>query len=194
MPKYLFIIHDEGDTTKITGATVRSDSFEVDTSKYKETQSIDLFNTVQELVKDTELHYKSDHSGELMIDDLKQTKIDSLSIRKMSTIQRGRLLINQRIDVVSLMGFAKFIILNNYMADAGFFITDENREEKYLEIINTNNQTLIAKLEEYLEAKDKISQDLYWYTHFSTFQDSVESASSEEKIAIAFETFNSLFN
>jgi hypothetical protein len=194
MPKYLFIIYNEGDTSRITGTTVRNDSFEVDPDLYKETQSIDFFNTVSQLVKEGELRFNSNHSGELTVDDLKQTKFDALQLKKYSILQRGRLLINQRIDVVSLMGFAKFIILNNYMADAGFFITDENREEKYLEIINANDTALISKLEEYLEAKDTISQDLYWYSHFSTFKDAVESASSEEKVDFAFETFNSLFN
>lgn len=194
MPKYLFIIYDEGDSTKITGTTVRNDSFEVDTALYRETESIDFFNTVKDLLKDTELRFDSKHSGELTVADLKQNKFDALQVKKFSTLQRGRLLINQRIDVVSLMGFAKFIILNNYMADAGFFITDENREEKYLEIINTNDQKLIGKLEEYLEAKDVISQDLYWHSHYSDFKNAVETASSEEKVELAFETFNSMFN
>lgn len=194
MPKYLFVTYDEGDTTKITGTTIRDDSFVVDPALYKETQSIDVFNTISGLVKDNEIRFSSKHSGELTIDDLKQTKLDILQVKKMAALQRGRLVINQRIDVISLIGFAKFIILNNYMADAGFFITDENREKKYLEIINTNDQILIGRLEEYLEVKDLISQDLYWYEHYSKFRDAVEYASKEEDIVSALDTFNSLFN
>ena len=73
MAKYLFVTYDEGDTTKITGTTIRDDSFVVDTALYKETQSIDVFNTISGLVKDNEIRFSSKHSGELTIDDLKQT-------------------------------------------------------------------------------------------------------------------------
>lgn len=44
------------------------------------------------------------------------------------------------------------------LADAGYFITDENREEKYIEIIETEDEQLIDMLETYLESKDEISK------------------------------------
>jgi hypothetical protein len=194
MPKYLFVIHDDVDMKRITGITVRDDSFNVDPLLYKATNSPDLFNTVSELLKSSVVRYNSNHVGELKIEDLKIEKIDPFSIKKMLTIQRGMLLINQRINILSLFGFANFIILNNYMLDAGYFITNENREQKYLEIINTTDKKLIKKLEEYLEALDVVSQDLYWYSHYREFRDAVDSASSEEQLTMAINTFNSLFN
>lgn len=194
MPHYLFVIHDEGDTKRITGTTIREESFEVDPKLYKETNSIDFFRTIKELLKKAEIRFSSNHTGELTIEDLKQTEVDPLQIKKINALEQGRYYISQRIDVISLFGFARFIILNNYMADSGFFITDENREEKYLEIINTNDQELIGRLEEYLEVKDVISQDLYWYSHFVKFKNAIESASSEEQVKESLDAFNSLFN
>jgi len=43
------------------------------------------------------------------------------------------------------------------LADRGFVITENNREEKYLEILETGDEELIDLLEEYLVIKDEIS-------------------------------------
>jgi len=43
------------------------------------------------------------------------------------------------------------------LADKGFVITENNREEKYLEILETGDEELIDLLEEYLVIKDEIS-------------------------------------
>lgn len=43
------------------------------------------------------------------------------------------------------------------LADAGYFITDKNREDKYIEIIETGKEDLIDLLEEYLLHKDQIT-------------------------------------
>lgn len=47
------------------------------------------------------------------------------------------------------------------LADKGYFITDQNREEKYIEIIETGDEELIELLEEYLIHKDEIT-NLKW--------------------------------
>lgn len=194
MPKYLFITHDTGDYKKITGTTIREDSFEVDPKLYYETQSIDFFNTVRDIIKDNEVKYPSNWAGELKLRNLIQTKYDALELKKMEVYSRGRLLINQRIDVLSLFEIVSFIVLNNYLMDKGFCITDDNREQKYLEIIETQNEELISKLEEYLESRDTLFQDLYWHEHFRKFSKAVSSATSVDEVNAAFAAFNSLFH
>lgn len=194
MAKYLLIIHDDGEYKKITGTTIRDDSFDVDPNLFYETDQVDFFNTVRELIKDNEVKYPSAWAGKVALSNLIQTKYNSLQLKKMQAIGKGNLLIVQRINVLSLLGFAKFIIINNYLANAGIFITDENREEKYLEIINTNDAALINRLEEYLEVKDVISQDLYWYDHYMKFKSDIESATEEDQVQTYLENFGSLFN
>lgn len=52
------------------------------------------------------------------------------------------------------------IIYNQSMlelADAGFIITNNNREEKYLEILETGDENLIELLEQFLILKDKLT-------------------------------------
>lgn len=194
MPKYLFVIHDDGEYKRITATTVRDDSFQVDPKLYYETDSLDLFNSVQELLKDGEVKYPSNWAGKLKIDNLIQTKYDALELKRLEYYNRAKLLLNQRIDVISLFEVITFIVLNNYLMDKGYFITDENREQKYLEIIETQDEEIISKLEEYLECRDQLSNTNYIYSHFQKFSKAIASATSVDEIEVAFTSFNSIFH
>jgi hypothetical protein len=56
-----------------------------------------------------------------------------------------------------LMDIVKFMILTNEFMSKGIFITDDNREEFYIKIIEIGEESLIGKLEEYLNMKDSIN-------------------------------------
>jgi hypothetical protein len=59
--------------------------------------------------------------------------------------------------IFHLLDLVKFMILNNEFASKGIYITDDNREESYIKIIEMEDETLIGKLEEYLNVKDSIN-------------------------------------
>ena len=56
----------------------------------------------------------------------------------------------------TLLDFVSFMQLNNKFANKGIFITDENREEKYIEIIETGEEELINELENYIKTWDEM--------------------------------------
>jgi hypothetical protein len=56
-----------------------------------------------------------------------------------------------------LLDFVGLMMLNNKFANQGIFITDDNREECYIKIIESGDESLIADLEKYLELKDKVT-------------------------------------
>jgi hypothetical protein len=58
--------------------------------------------------------------------------------------------------IFELLDLITFMLLNNKFANKGFFITDENKEEKYIEIIETCDEQLIEDLEKYIFLLDKI--------------------------------------
>jgi succinate dehydrogenase flavin-adding protein (antitoxin of CptAB toxin-antitoxin module) len=62
------------------------------------------------------------------------------------------LLIFKLMDIVSLM------LINNKFANKGIFITDDNKEESYIKIIETGDESLITDLEKYLILKDDIKK------------------------------------
>jgi hypothetical protein len=56
----------------------------------------------------------------------------------------------------TLLDFVTFMQLNNKFAAIGIFITEKNKEEKYIEIIETGDETLIEDLEQYITLLDNI--------------------------------------
>jgi archaellum biogenesis ATPase FlaH len=56
----------------------------------------------------------------------------------------------------TLLDFVTFMQLNNAFATKGIFITEKNKEEKYIEIIETGDENLIQDLEKYIMLLDNI--------------------------------------
>lgn len=54
--------------------------------------------------------------------------------------------------------YFRFAYLNNIFASKGIFITDENREESYIRILETEDDILIKHLEEYLVTLTHLNQ------------------------------------
>lgn len=71
---------------------------------------------------------------------------------KVRGIMGDDLLIFKLIDFVSLM------MINNKFLSKGIFITDDNKEECYIKIIETGDESLITDLERYLVLKDDIKK------------------------------------
>ena len=58
----------------------------------------------------------------------------------------------------TLLDFVLFMKLNNKFADLGIFITDDNREESYIKLIETGDPSLIDDLETYINLKDSLAE------------------------------------
>ena len=63
-------------------------------------------------------------------------------------------------DLLSFMlvDFVAFMMLNTEFASRGIFITDSNKEECYIKIIESGDEGLINKLEKYLSLRDSIKK------------------------------------
>jgi hypothetical protein len=118
--------------------------------------------------------------GEFEVINLEET--DFLQEVRNATISKIRMLVTP--DLAKISGFALygFIILNNDLSSAGYFITNENREEKYLEILETGNEKLIQKLEDYLNYKDEIEAIAQLERKFAAFRSEVRTAATPEEI------------
>jgi hypothetical protein len=56
----------------------------------------------------------------------------------------------------ALLDFVSLMLLNNKFASHGIFITDDNKEECYIKIIETGDDSLIEDLEKFINLKDEI--------------------------------------
>lgn len=124
---------------------------------------------------------------ETEIVDLAET--DVLQETRNAAITKARMLVTPEMSKASGIALYGFIVLNNDLAANGYFITNENREEKYLEILETGDEKLIAKLEDYLNYKDEIEAVAQLERKFSAFRNEVRSAATPEEVKKIEERF-----
>lgn len=60
--------------------------------------------------------------------------------------------------IFNLVDFVSFIILQNKFADKGIFITDTNKEQCYIKIIEQGDESLISDLERFINLLDSIRE------------------------------------
>jgi hypothetical protein len=121
-----------------------------------------------------------------IIDGVENNELESL---KESSIIKVRMLVTPELAKISGFSMYGFIVLNNDLSNVGYFITNENREEKYLEILETGDEQLIQKLEDYLNYKDEIEQLASLERKFSKFKKDIIDCDSQESIKTLEEDF-----
>ena len=126
-------------------------------------------------------------ANELIIKDT----IDEVEASKQSVRMETKQFISNRLGGLSMFTFFEFVILNNQLISKGFSITQENREEKYLEIINIGDDDLIALLEKYLECLDELSEKDFMYNSWKDFSNSLEEINSQDEIKEKLNIFHS---
>lgn len=97
-------------------------------------------------------------------------------------LRRARMIVTPELASISGLAMYGFICLNNELAEKGFFITDENRESMYLKILETGDEKLIAKLEDYLNYRDEIGRVAALHDKFEQFRKDINNSESEEEI------------
>jgi len=98
---------------------------------------------------------------------IEKTDTDLLS-KDVLHAKANQLLTHQQASISGLMMY-DYININNYLADKGYFIHDENREDMYMSILETEDEDLIDQLEIYLAARDEISRAAHFRKMYSTF-------------------------
>lgn len=67
--------------------------------------------------------------------------------------------IDARISKLDALFLFRYFKLNQDLAEKGFLITDKNRQEKYIDIINTGEEDAISTLTEYSEIYESLLQE-----------------------------------
>ncbi len=88
---------------------------------------------------------------------------------------------HQQALVTGLMMF-DFICINNELINEGYIITSKNREEKYIEILETGDEELIEKLERYLNASDTINRASFLQNEYNRFYIQIKQETNIEKV------------
>lgn len=71
---------------------------------------------------------------------------------------KARGILGDDLLIFTLLDFVSFMTLNNKFLSHGVAITDKNKEECYIKIIEMGDESLIADLEQYITLSDKIKE------------------------------------
>jgi hypothetical protein len=190
----LAIVQDRGTHWFVTNVTQNTLDNQVD----KDEKILRLSYMSHQLIKQALMEGKRVHihktlqtgevlPGEFDVIDLVET--DPIQESREASVVKIRMLVTPDLSKISGFALYGFMILNNDLAANGYFITNENREEKYLEILETGDEKLIAKLEDYLNYKDEIEAVAQLERRFSAFRNEVRTANTVEEIKAIEERF-----
>ena len=180
-------IEDIGTEWKLTGVVMSDTQFLDAAGGYYMRLSAVTADILQQMLNDghTVVIPKSmDLNGpELRPDDLQiKETTTGLEREKNSAIASARTRMYQRFTTLNVITLFNYMEGNNILQDEGYNITEANREEKYLEILNQGNAELIQTLEDYLEAKDELSSSRYLWDQYKIFKKGVLQAETSEEL------------
>lgn len=95
--------------------------------------------------------------GKIELGEATYFGIPLTDVNKVNIAKKAKQKLDGVVDASVLIHYVDFIDTNNILNAEGFFITDKNKEEKYLEILETGDEDLIDTLEKFLISKDKLS-------------------------------------
>ena len=167
-------------------------------------------NALSSLVTDAERHIKLSAAAYKMIDDAinagsvvrlpKTLQVDEvlpgevniisgsaepLEAARSAALVKARSLVTPEMTKMSGIVLYNFMNLNNVLAAEGYFITNANREAKYIEIIETGNMDLITALEQYLAARDEIGNAASMKVRLDAFITEINKLTTVEEVVAA---------
>jgi hypothetical protein len=120
--------------------------------------------------------------GTLKVGDLIMKEMSDLEKRKNKHLSLYRRQTSELFVNMNFMALYDFMMINNKFCSIGAFIHSENKEEQYLKIINTGDESMIDDLERFLERMDELDKVNNRYKRFRDAMVSISSASNDEEL------------
>jgi hypothetical protein len=184
----LAVVEDRGSFWKVNNLVQNT----MDNLADKSEKMLKLSYMAHQIMKDAILEGKAIHipkaalrSVEVLPGDFEIIELandNELEATKKASIVKVRMLVQPILSKISGFALYGFITLNNDLSAGGYFITNENREEKYLAILETGDEKLIAKLEDYLNYKDELEDIASLERKFSKYQREMKNLTTLEEI------------
>lgn len=129
---------------------------------------------------------------EVYVEDLIVRNVDDpIQNLKNVVLSRARNELSTQIMAFSGFIFFEMMTANNILHSYGYHITQENREEKYLEIISSGEEDIIIALEKYLSAYDRINLPYSLYKKVVELEDALVESETEEDVMEAERNYKS---
>jgi len=191
----LAIVNNTGSRYVVLG-TIKKDIYNLEEGEEK---YVKLSYSALELIKkgladNKVVTLRKDLSAQEALPDdvtISDEKISDLELLKLTAIEK----IHKKLEYLSVkisnFEVLRFTLINNELISKGYVITNDNREEQYIKIIETDDEKLIDKLEKYLIILDKIN-DLQTFSEMvSDYIDQINDAKTEKDIQSKLDEFYS---
>jgi hypothetical protein len=122
-------------------------------------------------------------------DDFKQNEVNSVQEKKIVKVREIYKILDEKMAIVTGLSLYSFFSDMVRLAAHGYFITDSNREEVYLKIIDSADEDLISCLETYLDSKDRIDEVTAFHRRATSLIRDLENAETDEEIEKALEDY-----
>jgi len=135
---------------------------------------------------------KSTVYKEALIKDLiiiEKNEIDELELYKGQYKTKARRHINHFMANIHGIQLFEFYDANNKLCSKGYFVHEDNREEVYLQILETGDEDLINDLEIYLNAYDILHRQTVLEKLYKKLYNDLNFAKTKEECDIIFNDF-----
>lgn len=173
-----FAIKDLGNEYLIVSAQT-DDYVPVEEIKLIQVQDTNLFTYVAELLVQKKIIKFSKYIEDLKIDNLVIS--DQGSSAKESFLMEIHKQIAKIFNKIPQYTFFKYTYLNTFFASKNIFLTVENKEEKYIEILEKDDEELLSRLEEFLNVLQRLDFYDKMYQKFMSACDEIENTDDEMK-------------
>lgn len=188
--KLKFNVNNRGLSYEVIGINQNESDF--DACETLQVFSWDVFETVANALLDgKKVLLPKNLERDYDVTDIVIEQPDPLMTTKNIAILKIKdLIYNTRINKTAIMDIYNYHILHDWFADKGIIITADNREEKYMEVIDAaadmDNTDLANEytnnLGKMLDVKDKI-EDIYGvYVQMNQYISAIEDAETEQEI------------
>jgi len=164
---------------------------DVKTIEIKDTQ---VFAIISEELLQNNTVKLSNKMTEYTPSDIIVDVVDDLAAAKYASTMKVRDFIARRAGSAYIYDIFEFQLASNILYSEGIFITDSNREAKYIEIIETNRVELIEALEKYLNIKDKMTEYYSLYAQGKVAMDLINNANTLQNVEMYLNNFLASFN
>lgn len=187
--------------------TAMMDTLNLEELDYKlmDIDSFAVYEYINENLRDGKIVYIPKYlEGELTVDKviIAEDENPLILYKRTCVIKLKDYVYNLRLTPEYILDMYRFIVINNWMIANGYFITNENREEKYMEIITSiseiedeeESEAKINKLEQYLNLMDKLASDNNIIISMDEAVDNIIKAETSDEVTYIFNSYMAQFN
>jgi len=179
---YLVKVHYEDNVGKITGYRQLDDNEIWDETRFKQVNK-PLYDFIAEKYADGELTF-DDSIEVLTVDNVQFTPFDKVAALVNNALQLYifRELRHEDATFDMFLISIKFTMLNNQFLAAGFYFTLDNKEEIYLNVLNSGDEHLIGLLEDYIETLEAVGVYSTKVNNYVSMRKELEDAASVQEV------------